>query len=67
MLENYGQGTHVLCRGCGQKIFVTGPVEVIIRNGRRLVEVECKRAHCSAYAQPLMYDEEAFEIHGTVR
>ena len=60
-MPTYGKGTHVLCRACNRRIFVTA-VRVIIHDDRRLVEVACPRPSCSAYGKQCWYDEDVFVI-----
>ena len=60
-MSTYGKGTHILCRVCSRKVFVT-TARVIIRDERRLVEVACQRPSCSAYGKQYWYDEDVFVI-----
>jgi hypothetical protein len=64
MLESYGQGTHVPCKACGRKIFIT-EANVTVRDGKRWVELKCPQPGCVAYDKPHLYAEDALEIHGT--
>lgn len=63
MLELYGKGTHVPCKACGRKIFIT-EANVTVREGKRLVELNCPVPGCVAYYKPTLYAEDSLEIHG---
>jgi hypothetical protein len=58
---DYGQGTHVLCKSCRQhKIFVSGPREVEVRDGKRYLDLKCPSPACGHIRT---YDEDELEIH----
>ncbi len=65
MQNTYGPRTHVLCRGCGRKIFFT-EAEVIETGSQRLLTIKCTHETCSLYGQPVWYDEVEPEIHGYI-
>jgi hypothetical protein len=68
MRDRYNEGTHVECSEprCRRKIFFD-EAEVVVRDGKRMVQVSCIQPGCIAYQQPRWYDEAALEIHGKVR
>ena len=61
MLENFGPNTSVKCHGCFRKIFVN-EAEVIERDGKRLVTLQCEHQACPLYGKPEQYDEVELEI-----
>ncbi len=63
MRSTYGPKTHVLCRGCGRKIFFS-EAEVIETESRRLLTIECPHKTCSLHGRPVRYDEAELEIYG---
>jgi hypothetical protein len=63
MRITYGPKTHVLCRGCGRKIFFTEE-EVIERGAQRLLTLECAHETCSVHGQRILYAEAELEIYG---
>jgi hypothetical protein len=64
MLQSYGHGTRIPCAECGRKIYIGEDVEVVERDGKRLVELICTAAGCPAYGKPRFYQESALEIRG---
>jgi hypothetical protein len=66
MLQTYGKGTNLPhCKECGRSIFIT-EAEVILRDGKRLVELKCVQPGCGHYNRPTLYDEVALEIRSAV-
>jgi hypothetical protein len=67
MKQNYGPGTNVVCRGtCRRRIHLT-EIERTYSDGQWWISVECSHPICSLYGQLVTYNEEALEIHGTMR
>jgi len=64
MREVYGAGTHAECSECGRHIHISA-AEVIVRDGKRLVELRCPQPGCVAYQKPRLYDENALYITAT--
>jgi hypothetical protein len=57
----YGAGTNVLCKVCKQrKIFIDGPQEVSIEDGKRYLSLTCPSPACN---QTRRYEENELEIH----
>ncbi len=63
MRNTYGPKTHVLCRGCGRKIFFS-EAEVVETGSQRLLKIECPHKTCSLHGQAVWYDEAEPEIYG---
>lgn len=63
MRITYGPKTHVLCHGCGRKIFFTEG-EVIERGAQRLLTLECPHETCSVHGQRIWYEEAELAIYG---
>jgi hypothetical protein len=61
--NTYEPKTHVLCHGCGGKIFFS-EAEVVETGSQRLLKLECSHKACSLHGKPVLYDEAETEIYG---
>jgi hypothetical protein len=60
-IQDFGKQTHVRCKACHRPIFVEGPTRLVVRDGKRLLTLECPVPTCK---RTFTYEENELEIHG---